>query len=407
VDRSLARADFSNAGEALDLVAPGVSINSIVPGGEIQAWSGTSMATPHVAGALAVLLGGQVDGPVGRAALQSTAIDRGALGFDSLYGWGSLDVGAASGAPRAPDEADGPRQLLSLRVGQRVGETDRIAACGSFRNPCARPKTRRAALAIVAAAPAGSTELVGMLVRIRMQTRGLATVWRSLPIRTHRLRSASPARFSLVQPGRVGTWWRIRVDTPRTATTLASRSPWIQFRPRTAFTSPLELQEIVAMACINKARRAAGHLQLGVDVRLLRAARWMSNDMVANDRFSHTDSRGRSLAERLEAFSYPNSKWRGELLAAGQVTGEDVVAAWMASPPHRSVLLRPETRALGIARRADSADQYEQYWTVDVGGATPKTPVRLSSPAVCPTGGPEGVVDGIIGTPESIEGSDR
>ena len=49
------RAYFSNSGPQLDLYAPGVSINSSIPGGGFAAWSGTSMATPHVAGAWAVL----------------------------------------------------------------------------------------------------------------------------------------------------------------------------------------------------------------------------------------------------------------------------------------------------------------------------------------------------------------
>jgi len=46
-------ASFSNSASFLDLLAPGVSINSSVPGGGFQSMSGTSMAAPHVAGAWA------------------------------------------------------------------------------------------------------------------------------------------------------------------------------------------------------------------------------------------------------------------------------------------------------------------------------------------------------------------
>ncbi len=48
-------ASFSNVATFLDLLAPGVSITSSIPGGGTGTKNGTSMATPHVAGAWAVL----------------------------------------------------------------------------------------------------------------------------------------------------------------------------------------------------------------------------------------------------------------------------------------------------------------------------------------------------------------
>ncbi len=46
---------FSNSVNFLDLLAPGQTINSSVPGGGYAGWDGTSMAAPHVAGTFALM----------------------------------------------------------------------------------------------------------------------------------------------------------------------------------------------------------------------------------------------------------------------------------------------------------------------------------------------------------------
>lgn len=55
-DRSDAKASFSSFGAtSVDLGAPGVDILSTIPGGGYDSFNGTSMATPHVAGAAAMV----------------------------------------------------------------------------------------------------------------------------------------------------------------------------------------------------------------------------------------------------------------------------------------------------------------------------------------------------------------
>ncbi len=90
------RSSFSNYGPEIDLAAPGSSIYSTYwnSGSTYATLSGTSMATPHVAG-VAALLAGQpgFDTPDKiRIAMESTALDLGDPGWDQLYGFGLVQA---------------------------------------------------------------------------------------------------------------------------------------------------------------------------------------------------------------------------------------------------------------------------------------------------------------------------
>jgi serine protease len=129
-----ARSSYSNYGSALDLVAPGgdtrVDQNGDGYGDGIlqQTFSGsygnfgyfflqgTSMAAPHVAGVVALVIAhGNATTPADvRAALESTAQDLGASGRDNVYGHGLVNAssalawGSASNPPEEPPTEETP-----------------------------------------------------------------------------------------------------------------------------------------------------------------------------------------------------------------------------------------------------------------------------------------------------------
>ena len=123
-DKNDTRPSWSSTGEEIELAAPGVSVLStwndadsphnpqpiFFDGDWYKEGSGTSMASPHVAGVAALVIAagitdangnGRINDEV-RAVLTSTADDIGAAGKDTHYGYGLVNAAVAVGAIAPP-----------------------------------------------------------------------------------------------------------------------------------------------------------------------------------------------------------------------------------------------------------------------------------------------------------------
>ena len=98
----------------------------------------------------------------------------------------------------------------------------------------------------------------------------------------------------------------------------------------------------------NQQRAAHGLAPLKADARLGQAADAHSADMLRHGYFAHDDAHG-TWDDRIRR--YVTRREVGEILAFG--TGEyaaptEMVRTWMQSPEHRSIILTPQLRRVGL-----------------------------------------------------------
>ncbi len=140
-------ASYSNFGPEVIVAAPGSSIYSTVPFGTCELCdpsgylrlSGTSMATPHVAGLAALIwsANGGLSNTQVRQLIQTHVVDLGANGRDNQFGYGRINAGAAVQAAAGGGSPTATATATGTPCNSRYCATASPTATSGRRSPCA------------------------------------------------------------------------------------------------------------------------------------------------------------------------------------------------------------------------------------------------------------------------------
>lgn len=135
-------------------------------------------------------------------------------------------------------------------------------------------------------------------------------------------------------------------------TTTTSNNPTNSNNPNSEFTA--DAQELLKL--VNQERVSRGLNPLTLNKELSDSAFKHSKDMKDNIKnLNHTGSDGSQFWERAKRDNYQGSA-KGENIAWGQRTPQQVHNAWMNSPPHRANILTEGITEMGIGRDGN-------FWT--------------------------------------------
>jgi uncharacterized protein YkwD len=128
------------------------------------------------------------------------------------------------------------------------------------------------------------------------------------------------------------------------------------------------------LSAVNAVRAAHGLSPVAVSTGLSQAAEAHTRDMLSRQYFDHASGPGgEAFAHRVLRFFHPRSGARlGELLAWGTGThggAQATVRDWLASPPHRTLLLSPSFTLIGVGVRSGRFQGHRAatVWTADLG----------------------------------------
>jgi uncharacterized protein YkwD len=118
------------------------------------------------------------------------------------------------------------------------------------------------------------------------------------------------------------------------------------------------------------------------NVKLDNAAYEHSNDMAQSNTFSHDGSgtasditdreeqlgRGSKFYERIRHHGYTAYRTVGENIAAGYISTQEVIDAWLKSDHHCANLMNPNYTEVGMSLVKKEGSEYGFYWSQEFGG---------------------------------------
>src|SRR5437762_1051475 len=126
---------------------------------------------------------------------------------------------------------------------------------------------------------------------------------------------------------------------------VAVAAPGVSAGPLTERTAASATRNTALIAAVNTVRIAHLLPQLQADANLSRAARSHSRHMLLHDYFAHGN-----FAVRMSRFGVRGHVFAENLAwGTGVMSANTTIAQWLASPPHRTVLLDPTLRRIGVA----------------------------------------------------------
>ena len=180
--------------------------------------------------------------------------------------------------------------------------------------------------------------------------------------------SSKPAR---TQTGDAATDPRTKVAAAAVGPTASDKAPKGTYEraPRGALAerdySHTRLDAERARDLVNAYRKEKGLRPLKLQPALTEAARAHSRDLAKWDRISHFGSDGSNPWDRVKRAGY-NARLAAENVGTGQVTLDEVMKGWQASPGHNKNLLLPDAEHMGIALVQDPKTEFKTFWTLVV-----------------------------------------